>query len=532
MANNDDNSRRDRDRLEDNPFIAFRRFADSQVSSLLNTVFTLPATIANYNNVHQAREACLFKKADNTQCDELHRIEDEIAGLRHDGQELYRAGELQEVLRKSEELMRLDRHADNLRRDIVGQGSSSEEGADQRELVQRVANQKGQEWGWDWSWGFPKPFDDDGRSGQQNAGSYPDPARYREQQLQSLKQVESEAKKIFGEQAWNEATSTMANAMDSNPMFRNMVGQNQWDEFRSFLDGGSQEQARNRESNDSEQWERIGDRAPSSHTSRNDYSPRSLESDPELQRTGVNWREAYEDLVRAEQKERQADSCEWRGRRRAHNSYPKRVPWVDEETNDEPSYEYAHDHEDQHDDPPTPKTKQRSFIAPLEGWNDATQCQRSPDDHDIQKYLQDQQQQGRHLGLRGSEHFARESTEAEPAETELDAYEHLLAKPRMSEVVSPQSFDHTSSGSKPSILSTLTTTERVVAPDGSVTTKVVLKQRFADGREESSETVHTQRGQDMDRLRDHWNINSALHESKPAVANEGEKKPGGWFWSS
>jgi hypothetical protein len=103
MANNDDNSRRDRDRLEDNPFIAFRRFADSQVSSLLNTVFTLPATIANYNNVHQAREACLFKKADNTQCDELHRIEDEIAGLRHDGQELYRAGELQEVLRKSEE---------------------------------------------------------------------------------------------------------------------------------------------------------------------------------------------------------------------------------------------------------------------------------------------------------------------------------------------------------------------------------------------------------------------------------------------
>jgi len=43
---------------------------------------------------------------------------------------------------------------------------------------------------------------------------------------------------------------------------------------------------------------------------------------------------------------------------------------------------------------------------------------------------------------------------------------------------------------KPSILATLTTTERQVLPDGSTTTRVVLKKRFADGREESSETLH------------------------------------------
>jgi hypothetical protein len=37
----------------------------------------------------------------------------------------------------------------------------------------------------------------------------------------------------------------------------------------------------------------------------------------------------------------------------------------------------------------------------------------------------------------------------------------------------------------PSILSTLTTTERHMAADGMVTTKTVLKKRFADGREET-----------------------------------------------
>ncbi|KAL2354667.1 hypothetical protein BJ546DRAFT_38403 [Cryomyces antarcticus] len=46
-----------------------------------------------------------------------------------------------------------------------------------------------------------------------------------------------------------------------------------------------------------------------------------------------------------------------------------------------------------------------------------------------------------------------------------------------------------------SIISTLTSTERRMAPDGTVTTKVVLKRRFGDGREESSETVHTTQGQ-------------------------------------
>jgi hypothetical protein len=86
--------------------------------------------------------------------------------------------------------------------------------------------------------------------------------------------------------------------------------------------------------------------------------------------------------------------------------------------------------------------------------------------------------------------------------------------------------------SRPSILSILTTTERLVASDGSVTTKTVLKKRFADGREESSETIEntpatrpTWREQ-----RSELGANFEIARRKPALSDEPEKK--GWFWSS
>ncbi|KAF2087580.1 hypothetical protein K490DRAFT_56681 [Saccharata proteae CBS 121410] len=69
------------------------------------------------------------------------------------------------------------------------------------------------------------------------------------------------------------------------------------------------------------------------------------------------------------------------------------------------------------------------------------------------------------------------------------------------------------------ILSMLTTTHRSVEADGSVTTKVVLKKRFADGREETSETVNTESG------------NGAQLRSRTDDGAAGGKK-GGWFWAS
>jgi hypothetical protein len=536
MANNDDNPRRNRDRSEDNPFIAFRRFADSQVSSLLNTVFTLPATIANYNNIHVAREACLFNKGDKTQCDKLEQIENEILKLRREGRELCSTGDLHEVLKKSEEVMKLDQHADELRRNIVEQSGIYAD-ADRTAMVQRVANQKGQEWGWDWSWGFPKPFDDDSQSSQLRTDDH---SRHTE----PWRQLEAEARKIFGDEAWENATRTAKEAMETSPMVRGFLGEEGWDRLWNMMNGagGDNPEAFNRRKSTPDSTQQL-------------YSPAELESSEPMKRSGVNWREAYEDLVRAEKEESDDEPCTWRGHWRANASYPKRVPWADEAT-DEPSYEYSHDHEDQHDEPPTPKTKQGK------GWCGPAQGQTASEARDLQKFLSDQQQQnGRYLSLRDDvdsaestfwdgcqpaknqtasdkrdiQSYLHEQQENgrhldlhETAETELDVYERMYEQTNNSKYTTTPATVH---DAKPSILSTLTTTERTVAPDGSVTTKVVLKKRFADGREESSETVHTQRGHE----RDPWassQITSAPQTSRTEDGQEKAKKWGGWFWSS
>lgn len=87
--------------------------------------------------------------------------------------------------------------------------------------------------------------------------------------------------------------------------------------------------------------------------------------------------------------------------------------------------------------------------------------------------------------------------------------------------------------SRPGIMSTITTIERHVAPDGSVTSKTVLKKRFADGSEENSETTET-----TSATRAAWREqfveaergpNSESDQRKP-VTEDAPKR--GWFWSS
>lgn len=71
---------------------------------------------------------------------------------------------------------------------------------------------------------------------------------------------------------------------------------------------------------------------------------------------------------------------------------------------------------------------------------------------------------------------------------------------------------------KPGVLSTLTTTQTTRMPDGSVKTSVVLKRRFADGREETQESTQT----------------SFDDSVAPGVGGdrEGQKeKKKGWFWN-
>ncbi|KAE9981014.1 hypothetical protein EG328_011915 [Venturia inaequalis] len=123
--------------------------------------------------------------------------------------------------------------------------------------------------------------------------------------------------------------------------------------------------------------------------------------------------------------------------------------------------------------------------------------------------------------------------------TEQDMYEqHFSNFPREPFPISsvPRSVpqEPESRSSRPSILSTMTRTERHVAPDGSVTTKTVLKKSFADGSEENWETTET-----TPATRPAWReqrsevergTNSEIVQSdKPRPDQEPSR---GWFWSS
>jgi hypothetical protein len=559
MAPNDD-PRRDRDRPEDNPFIAFRRFADSQVSSLLNTVFTLPATIANFNNAHVAREHCLFGNADKSQCEKLSQLEERIADLRSEGRELYKVGDLQQVLKKGEDLMQLDRQADELRREIVEAGRGTEAGdrlklsrqleelqrelmkelgwnkdgdlveernsslgsersrhdrnhhaehqAKENELVERVANEKGQQWGWSWDWGFPRPFDQDDNTSENTAER-----RRRCHQWRHRRDV---ARQQQAEEQWAALTKTMVDIDEviKEELYGNKEGQRQARRFFNGLpppaDAQQQNppaQAERTKAHLQSVFDEIGNaiakEVPRIFESPS-YSPAALEGNPDLKRAGVHWRDAFEDLIRAEHGApliplghlgAYEDVSYERWARRFHNPSFARSEfsqWVtaskptsvvaqpnqnSSSESEEPSYEYAHDHEDQHDDPPTPRMIQGK-------WSTDT-----PD-------------------------------------TELDAYERLLGHSQSSGTAVKEQ-------DRSSVLSTLTTTERTIAPDGTLTTKVVLKKRFADGREESSETVHTQRGQETEaQQQDPWKaIQDAQSNPQQEPPREKAKKSS-WFWSS
>ncbi|KAI2488381.1 hypothetical protein Ptr902_02514 [Pyrenophora tritici-repentis] len=491
MANNNDDSRGDRQRPEDNPFIAFRRFADSQVSSLLNTVFTLPATIASYNNAHQAREQCLFGKADPRQCDKLRDIEADIAELREKGREMFRRGDVHAVLRSSEEITQLDREADEIRRNILGDTANGHQCQlrcqDGTALVKRVANEKGQEWGWSWDWGFPRPFDQDNRS--------------------SLKASEDE---LANE--WAEATALMRWLTEMRRLD---------DEFENKPLDDHEHESRMESWLDSWHWPTPTN---SSTLDMLKYSPMLLDRDDLMRQTGISWRAAYDDLIQAEQAE--SPYCMGKSEQMARPSrkipisqhqfedYMEkdirrtqgRIPItqrqleevMDEDgkhgcpalaTSNEPSYEYSHDHEDQHDESPMPNRENFQFTDAYKG--------------------------------RGNRQEDNQDTE-----TEMDHYERLEAMSASSAAA------HGTNDAKPSILSTLTTTERTVSPDGSITTKVVLKKRFADGREESTETVHTQRGQEEAQRRDPWKAFRDAHGTQTGNENKAGQKRNGWFWSN
>jgi hypothetical protein len=375
------------------------------------------------------------------------------------------------------------------------------------ELVEKTANRKGQEWGWSWDWGFPRPFDANDHRPQHDwrdtRGSH---------RVENVRRS-AEEEELHPSNIIRSIMQRMQDDMERvepspNTRQQEREGDKQpkvWSySFRWPPPADSQTESNMTKARSlgGQYYTFDGPRETSKHMThpRNPYSPRALEQDKDLEGSGIEWRDAFEDLKRATDgkplmpEESVGQSRHWPYRmwaRRLHRTeeppqhrhggeaeYPKKVPLQADSASEEPSYEYSHDHEDQHDDPPTPKPDKGGF------------------------------------------------TDGMPA-TELEAYERLLGP-----VSAPELSTHEA---RTSILSTLTTTERTVAPDGTVTTKVVLKKRFADGREESSETLHTQRGQGVDAqaaIPDPIFANKDRAPPEHAVFSKGSENRKGWFWSN
>lgn len=145
-----------------------------------------------------------------------------------------------------------------------------------------------------------------------------------------------------------------------------------------------------------------------------------------------------------------------------------------------------------------------------------------------------------------------ENDAEEDRPTELDLYRHFLGarSPHFTDSGSAQpssinTKDHNTLG-QPNVISTMTTTQRTTRPDGSVYTQVVLKKRFSDGREESTETEHTTHGADGSdtglNKQSPGSRSDCTAKPVPALGYDGkvkqaigqrleEKKKNGWFWS-
>ena len=147
----------------------------------------------------------------------------------------------------------------------------------------------------------------------------------------------------------------------------------------------------------------------------------------------------------------------------------------------------------------------------------------------------------------GRDDFGDRNEEDKETLTELDMYERMLnlgnegsCESRNQHVAPapPSSTDYERSEparatQTSSLISTLTTTERITMPDGSVRTKKVLKKRFADGSEESNESEELQAPQNSRRkdfLENAWNRQASKEEQQDRPKSN-EKKKGGWFWS-
>ncbi|KAF2455500.1 hypothetical protein BDY21DRAFT_349512 [Lineolata rhizophorae] len=272
------------------------------------------------------------------------------------------------------------------------------------------------------------------------------------------------------------------------------------------------------------------------YLSRSLYSPLWLEQHPVYGAQGARWRAAFEDLVKEEGGEVARPSTQ-NGEVESPHDWLMRVGKKPVGSDGDILGSYLtgifNDLRDKYFDPTLPSIFDR-----------ASQEDRSQVPH-----------------AHHNEDTDPDTSADEYPDTELDMYERLLdlqtSASADSTVASTSkttsssysySSETTSAEGKPSILSELTTTTRELQPDGSMKTTTVLRKRFADGREENSETVHTTPAQNRKQIEaaalppveDRSVQTQAVEPQRPTDGSEGNKsqqkknngnRGGGWFWS-
>ena len=259
------------------------------------------------------------------------------------------------------------------------------------------------------------------------------------------------------------------------------------------------------------------------------YSPARLEQSPALRERGVKWREAFEDLLAVQSGQDISTEA-------SKPPSTSTSDWLSDMIGIA-LRENGSNMQERHQASRSTSEVVRRQPGFLDRFAASRQPENDADEDDDDKWYFDEEE---------------DDDDDEEEITELDLYNRFLGFGSTASEPDPipsilgqsasRSFAHLqhdstpateSESNKPSILSTLTTTERTTLQDGTVHTKVVLKKKFSDGREESTETVHTQnpvpqgvaqtqqiaKGRERD-------------DGKSDRKQEGkENKSRGWFWS-
>lgn len=260
------------------------------------------------------------------------------------------------------------------------------------------------------------------------------------------------------------------------------------------------------------------------------YSPVRLEQQPALRDHAVLWREAFEDLLAVQNGEQVSSE-------RDHDSPVPSVDWVrrmiglamckrdqdkDEEDRDADSEALS-----------SIPGRMVRLTATRQSRHDANEGDGSQAHEDLDQYESGEEQLTEldlykyFLRLQGIASSAGSSSR-EPSLSIPDSQSPSRSFAHLQHHSNPVETE----GQKPSILSTLTTTERTAFPDGTTHTKVVLKKRFSDGREESTETMSTQNPVPKPQYQPATRAIDDQGNSETIPGVKGKKKENtGWFWS-